>query len=35
VARVGAWRALFGVSVAQGSLDPFLAALRAVPPGNP
>ena len=35
VARVGAWRALFGVSVAQGSLGPFLAALRAVPPGNP
>lgn len=29
IARVGVWRALFGVAVAQGNLEPFLAALRA------
>jgi outer membrane protein TolC len=29
VARIGAWRGMFGVAVAQGNLDSFLAALRA------
>jgi outer membrane protein TolC len=29
VARIGAWRGLFGVAVAQGNLDSFLATLRA------
>jgi outer membrane protein len=29
VARINAWRGLFGVAVAQGNLDPFLATLRA------
>jgi outer membrane protein TolC len=28
VARIGAWRGLFGVAAAQGNLEPFLAALR-------
>jgi outer membrane protein TolC len=29
VAHIGAWRGLFGVAVAQGNLEPFLAVLRA------
>jgi len=29
VARIGAWRGLFGVAMAQGNLEPFLATLRA------
>jgi outer membrane protein TolC len=29
VARIGAWRGLFGVAVAQGHLDSFLATLRS------
>jgi outer membrane protein len=29
VARIGAWRGLFDVAVAQGNLEPFLALLRA------
>jgi len=28
-AHIGVWRGLFGVAVAQGNLEPFLAALRA------
>ena len=31
LARIGAWRGFFGVAVAQGNLDPFLAALRTKP----
>jgi outer membrane protein TolC len=29
VARINVWRGLFGVAVAEGNLDPFLAVLRA------
>jgi outer membrane protein len=29
LARINVWRALFGVAVAQGNLEPFLAVLRA------
>jgi outer membrane protein TolC len=35
VARIGAWRGLFGVAVAQGNLDSFLATLRANSGGKP
>jgi outer membrane protein len=35
VARITAWRGLFGVAVAQGNLEPFLTNLRANPRGNP
>jgi len=35
MARIGAWRGLFGVALAQGNLEPFLANLRANPRGNP
>ncbi len=35
VARIGVWRGLFGVAVAQGNLDPFLATLRASYRGIP
>ena len=34
MARIGAWRGLFGVAVAQGNLDPFLANLRAKKSGD-
>jgi outer membrane protein TolC len=35
VARINVWRGLFGVAVAQGSLEPFLAMLRASAGGRP
>lgn len=35
VARIEAWRELLGVAVAQGNLDPFLAALGANPGRKP
>jgi len=35
LARIGAWRGLFGVAVAQGNLEPFLANLRANSGGRP
>jgi outer membrane protein TolC len=35
LARINVWRALFGVAVAQGNLEPFLAVLRANPEGKP
>jgi outer membrane protein TolC len=35
VARINVWRGLFGVAVAQGNLDPFLATLRVVSGGKP
>jgi len=34
-ARIGAWRGMFEVAVAQGNMDSFLIALRAYPRGNP